>query len=120
MTIDITLLIGILFGIGTFLILQGEWIRFLFGNILLSNAVNIFVLAMSRSPRGRTVPIINEQAAQAVDPLPQALILTAIVISFGLTSYLIVYLYRLISKHHTTNMEELYPASKEKELEPWL
>ncbi len=95
MTLDIILFIGFFFGIGTYLVLQPSWIRFLFGNILLSNAVNVFILSMSGDPRGKTVPIILQGMKQSVDPLPQALILTAIVISFGLTAYLIIYLFQL-------------------------
>ena len=43
-----------------------------------------------------------------VDPLPQALVLTAIVIGFGLTAYLVMLLYRLFLDQQTTNAAELY------------
>jgi multicomponent Na+:H+ antiporter subunit C len=52
-----------------------------------------------------------------VDPLPQALVLTAIVIGFGVTAYLVTLLYRLFLDSGTTHVDELYadePAEREK------
>lgn len=118
-TLDIILLIGILFGIGVYLIIQGSWIPLLFGNILLSNAVNIFILAMSGDPHGKHVPLVQDETLVMVDPLPQALILTAIVISFGLTAYLIVYLYHLLSGNPPADFAPMYAEEKEEEIEPW-
>jgi multicomponent Na+:H+ antiporter subunit C len=47
-----------------------------------------------------------------VDPLPQALILTAIVIGFGVAAYLVFLLYRLFLDQKTTNAAELYDESR--------
>ena len=52
-----------------------------------------------------------------VDPLPQALILTAIVISFGVTAYLVMLLYRIFLDYQTTNSGELYKDEKGTERE---
>jgi multicomponent Na+:H+ antiporter subunit C len=114
--IDTALLIGVLFTVGVYLVLQRSFVKILFGFIVLTNAANLLVLKMSGEPGGRRPPIVTEPGPH-VDPLPQALILTAIVIGFGVTAYLVVLLYRLFLDHRTTNAAQLYadePAEREK------
>ncbi|MCS7090352.1 MAG: NADH-quinone oxidoreductase subunit K [Verrucomicrobiota bacterium] len=107
MQLDSALLTGVLFGTATWLILQGSFVRILFGFILLSHAVNLLVLTMSGEPSGKQAPLATESGPW-VDPLPQAMILTAIVISFGVTAYLVGLLYRLFLDHGTTHAGSLY------------
>lgn len=52
-------------------------------------------------------PILTEGISEYTDPLPQALILTSIVISFGITSLLLVLAYRTATENDTDNMEQL-------------
>lgn len=116
MQTDTALLAGLLFAVAIYLILQRSFVRILFGFIVLANAANLFVLMMGGDPTGKSAPVVSE-GGTAVDPLPQALILTAIVIGFGVTSYLVVLLYRLFLDHHTTNAGQLYdeePREREK------
>jgi len=108
MVLETAILVGLLFAVATFLILQKSFVRILFGFIILSNAANLFVLSMSGSPDGKDGPIVLAGHGEMVDPLPQALILTAIVIGFGVTAYLVVLLYRIFLDHDTTNVEELF------------
>ncbi|MCU0786933.1 MAG: NADH-quinone oxidoreductase subunit K [Verrucomicrobia bacterium] len=108
MQIETALLIGALFACATWLILQRSFVRILFGFILLSNAANLLVLSMSGRPEGRGAPVVGETEMPLVDPLPQALILTAIVIGFGVTAYLVVLLYRLFLDQNTTSVSEMY------------
>jgi multicomponent Na+:H+ antiporter subunit C len=105
---ETALLVGILFAFGTWLVLQGSFVRILFGFILLSNAANLLVLAMSANPGRKGAPVVLQEGAPMVDPLPQALILTAIVIGFGVISYLVMLLYRLFLDQKTTNARELF------------
>jgi len=107
MVLETAILIGLLFSVATFLILQKSFVRILFGFIILSNAANLFVLSMSGSPDGKSGPVVLGQGPM-VDPLPQALVLTAIVIGFGVTAYLVILLYRIFLDHNTTNVDELY------------
>lgn len=107
MVLETAILIGLLFSVATFLILQKSFVRILFGFIILSNAANLFVLSMSGSPDGKAGPVVLGETAM-VDPLPQALVLTAIVIGFGVTAYLVILLYRIFLDHHTTNVDDLY------------
>jgi multicomponent Na+:H+ antiporter subunit C len=108
MQIETALLIGVLFACATYLILQSSFVKILFGFIVLSNAANILLLSLSGPPDGRVAPIAGQSAQPLVDPLPQALILTAIVIGFGVTAYLVMLLYRLFLDQKTTNADELY------------
>ena len=108
MQYETAILVGILFACATYLILQRSFVKILFGFVVLSNAANLLVLGMSGSPDGKQPPVLLGSAAPLVDPLPQALILTAIVIGFGLTAYLVLLLYRLFLDQKTTNAAELY------------
>ncbi|MGJ3243767.1 MAG: sodium:proton antiporter [Opitutales bacterium] len=104
-----SILVGFLFGLGTYLVLQRSFVRVLFGFILISNAANLSVLHMSGRPEGLHAPVVRKQAeaALAVDPLPQALVLTAIVIGFGMAAYLVFLLYRVFLDWETTDAGEL-------------
>ncbi len=108
MQIETALLIGALFAVATWLILQRSFVRILFGFIVISNAANLVVLAMSGRPDGRAAPIVGTDAGPLVDPLPQALVLTAIVIGFGVTAYLVMLLYRLFLDQKTTTVSDMY------------
>lgn len=81
--------IGMMTAVGTYLTLRGRTFPVIIGLTLLSYAVNLFLFSM-----GRLVidlpPIISPDAPGYTDPLPQALVLTAIVISFGMTALIVV------------------------------
>jgi len=111
--IETCILVGLIVAVAVYLILQPGFVRILFGFILLGNAVNLLVLLASGDPRGLTVPIVGDgAAAQApVDPLPQALVLTAIVIGFGVIAYLVVLLYRTFLDRGTADAGELFSDS---------
>ncbi len=115
MQIETAILVGALFTISTYLLLQKSFVRILFGFVILSNGANLFILSMSGRPDGKRAPVLSEGAGMAVDPLPQALVLTAIVIGFGLTIYLIMLLYRIFLDAKTTNAETLFTPEPEDE-----
>lgn len=108
MQIETAFLVGVLFAVSTYLLLQKSFVRILFGFVALSNAVNLFILSMSGDPADKRPPVLVEGSGPLVDPVPQALVLTAIVIGFGLTIYLIMLLYRIFLDAHTTNAETLF------------
>ena len=85
----IALVIGVLTAGGVFLALRGQTFPVVLGLTLLSYAVNLFLFIMGRLAIG-VPPVINAAAEAYTDPLPQALVLTAIVISFGMTAFVIV------------------------------
>jgi multicomponent K+:H+ antiporter subunit C len=87
--------IGVLTSSGVWLVLRPRTFQVMIGLSLLSYAVNLFILAMGRL-KGGAAPLIQTGpaavAAAYADPLPQALVLTAIVISFATTALLLVVL----------------------------
>jgi multicomponent K+:H+ antiporter subunit C len=87
--------IGVLAGCGVWLILRPRTFQVIIGLSLLSYAVNLFIIAMGRI-RTDAAPILTARgpgdAAQFADPLPQGLVLTAIVISFATTALFLVVL----------------------------
>ena len=81
--------IGALTATGIYLCLRGRTFPVVLGLAILSYAINVFLFAMGRLVVDR--PPIYDKAAEAyTDPLPQALVLTAIVISFGMTALVVV------------------------------
>ncbi len=81
-----------LFGIGTYLLLQRKLSRIVIGLALLTHGANVLLITSGR--RGDP-PIIGESSSSGfADPLPQALALTAIVITFGVTTLLLALAYR--------------------------
>ncbi len=89
MELVLSLAIGIVFASGIWLLLRPRTFQVIIGMALLSYAVNLFIFAMGRVKVG-AVPIVEAGKAMTLahtaDPLPQALVLTAIVISFALTA----------------------------------
>ena len=81
--------IGVLVASAVFLLLRARTFPVILGLTLLSYAVNLFLVVMGRV-RGGAPPIVVEGTARYVDPLPQALVLTAIVIGFGMTAFVVV------------------------------
>ncbi len=81
--------IGLLTAAGIYLSLRGHSFPVIIGLVHLSYAVNLFLFAMGRLAIDRP-PILTKDAAGYADPLPQALVLTAIVISFGMTALIVV------------------------------
>jgi len=88
MELLIALAIGVLTAGGTYLSLRGRTFPVVLGLTLLSYAVNLFLFVMGRMAIGLP-PIVDPAAAGYTDPLPQALVLTAIVIAFGMTAFVI-------------------------------
>jgi len=86
-----SLVVAVLFACGIYLMLSRstQWIAI--GFILLSNGVNLFVLTAAGLPQGPVPPLLSgaEDGAAFADPLPQAFILTAIVIGLGTSSFLL-------------------------------
>lgn len=85
----IALIIGVLTACGVYLVLRARTFPVVLGLTFLSYAVNLFLFVMGRLVIGRP-PVIAGHAAGYADPLPQALVLTAIVIGFAMTAFVIV------------------------------
>jgi multicomponent Na+:H+ antiporter subunit C len=106
MEIIMAVVVGILFTCATYLLLSKSILRIIIGTGLLSHGAHLLILTMGGLKQG-AVPLLSEKAENFVDPLPQALILTAIVISFGVTAFMLVLAYRSYQELGTDNMERL-------------
>ncbi len=83
---------GLLFSIGTYLVIQRKLSRIIIGIGLLTHGANVLFILAGR--RGDPPIVGTGSAAGFSDPLPQAMALTAIVISFGVTAFLLALAYR--------------------------
>ncbi|MDX3972977.1 Na+/H+ antiporter subunit C [Shinella sp.] len=110
------ILIGLFFAAAVYLMLSKFLVRVLLGVVLLGNAVNLLLFTNGRILRG-VPPIIPEghdvPATLTANPLPQALILTAIVISFSFFAFLLVLVYRAYQDLGTDNANEMRVAEPE-------
>lgn len=106
MEILMIITIGVIFTISTYLILTKSLLRVILGVVLLSHGAHLLILTMAGLNKGAP-PLLGEEAAAYTDPLPQALILTAIVISFGVTAFLLVIAYRTYKAHNTDDLDQL-------------
>ncbi|WP_203288681.1 Na(+)/H(+) antiporter subunit C [Metabacillus sp. cB07] len=106
MEILMSIVVGILFMAATYLMLSKSLLRIIIGTGLLSHGAHLLILTMGGLKKG-AAPLLGEEASSYVDPLPQALILTAIVISFGVTSFSLVMAYRAYQELGSDNMDQL-------------
>ena len=102
--------VGIFFAVSIYLMLSKNIIRIVIGVAILSNAVNLLIFTAGRVVR-EVPPIIPEEAmvplAETANPLPQALILTAIVIAFSFFAFLLVLAYRAYQTLQTDDTDEM-------------
>ena len=81
--------VGVMFASGVYLMLRARSFPVVVGLALFSYAINFLIFLTGRLVVGEA-PIIRPEAALYPDPLPQALVLTAIVIAFGMTGFVVV------------------------------
>lgn len=104
------LVVGVLVTAGVYLIVRRNLLRVVFGLILLSNAVNLIVIGSGRLTRAApplVPPTAQVPEGAVANPLPQALVLTAIVIGFGLVVFALVLLLRAYLELETIGIGEL-------------
>ncbi|MBI4465740.1 MAG: Na+/H+ antiporter subunit C [Acidobacteria bacterium] len=107
MSILLAFVIGGLYAGGLYMLMRRSIVKLIIGLALLSHAANLLIFTASGITRGRPPLIAEGQttlAAPFADPLPQALILTAIVISFGVLAFALVLVHRT---HQTVGSDDL-------------
>lgn len=97
---------GILTAMSVYLILSKSLIRIIIGTTILTHASNLFLMTMGGLKKG-DIPIYEKGITSYVDPIPQALILTAIVISFSVTAFFLVLAFRSYKELGTDNVESM-------------
>jgi len=103
MEIVMAFVIGFLFMAAVYLILSKSLLRIIIGTGLLSHGAHLLILTMG-GLTGEAPPVLKDGAKTFADPLPQALILTAIVISFGVTAFFLVLAYRSYQELETDDI----------------
>lgn len=93
-SLTLVVLMAVLFGSGMYVMLERSLTRVLIGFLLVGNAVNILIYLMSGTPG--LAPLLDDgvDPSEISDPLPQAFILTAIVINLGITAFMLALIYR--------------------------
>lgn len=101
---------GILYAAGIYLMLRRRLAQLIIGLGLLSNGTNLLIFTSGGLTRGRP-PVVPDGAASLVppyaDPVPQALVLTAIVIGFGLLAFSLVLAHRVHATVGTDDVDEV-------------
>lgn len=112
MEVVLALLAGFLVASGAYLMMSGKTLPYLFGLTMISNAANLLIFGSGRLTYGAPplVPAGATTVEGAANALPQALILTAIVIGFGLLVFALALAYRSYFALGTTEMDDMRDA----------
>lgn len=116
MEIILAIVVGLLYASGIYLMLRRSLVKLVIGLVLLGNGVNLLIFLLGGLVRGKP-PIIpgsdNFLGEIYADPVPQALILTAIVISFGLQSFAIVLIKRTYIVVDTDDLDQIHSTEED-------
>jgi len=115
MELLLAILVGVLYTAGVYMLLRRSILKFIIGIIFMSNATNLLVFLAAGLVPGQPVFIKsgNADTAYLADPLPQAMVLTAVVIGFGIVVYLLAVKYRLFHETRTDDLDQLKPTEEE-------
>jgi multicomponent K+:H+ antiporter subunit C len=112
----LALFIGAMTAAGVYLLLRARTFDVVLGMTLLSYAVNVFIFLTGRVAIGKSAIVDGERTATLMayaDPLPQALVLTAIVISFAMTALLLVIALRANGETASDHVDGVEPDARE-------
>lgn len=102
----IIIVVGVLITVATYLLLSDHIIQVILGAAVFTHAVHLLLMAMGGF-KGQTVPILEKGEESYVDALPQALILTSIVINFAVTAFFLVLAYHIFQRTKTAQLHQL-------------
>ncbi len=105
----LSILIGVLYGSAVYLLLRRNIFKLILGLIFLGHATNMLLFVAGGLTAGRPAFLrgLQDEAIGMSDPLPQALILTAIVIGLGVTAFALALVYRFYKVTQTVDLDEL-------------
>ena len=109
MEIVLAILVGVLYTTGVYMVLRRSILKFIIGLIFLSNATNLLVFISSGVVAGKPAFVGSEaiEPGAMSDPLPQALVLTAIVIGFGIVVFTLALKYKFYEATGTDDLDQL-------------
>ena len=111
----LSIIVGVLYAAGFYMLLNKGMTKMIIGIMALGYASNLFIFIIARLTRGLPAlikPGDSVMVSDYADPIPQAFILTAIVIGFGIQAFAIVLLRKVYKKTGTANMDELNLTDK--------
>ena len=113
MEIVMAIIVGTLYAAGIYMIRRRSLVKLIIGLALLGYASNMLIFSMGELVRGNA-PLVHEgvDLSSFADPLPQALILTAIVIGFGAQAFAIVLIRRVYQRIGTDDIDKLISTDK--------
>jgi multicomponent Na+:H+ antiporter subunit C len=109
-TVVLAFVIGLLYAAGLYLVMRRSMVKLILGLVLLGHAANLLIFTVGGLTRGGT-PLVPEGATAPVppfpDPVPEALVLTAIVIGFAVQAFALVLIKRAHRETGTDDMDSL-------------
>jgi multicomponent Na+:H+ antiporter subunit C len=115
MSLLMAILIGFLYAVSIYLLLRRSIVKLVLGILFLSYATNLmlfFAGGLTETSPAFADPNAGAEIIQTSDPLPQALILTALVIGFGVAAFSMVLIYRFYKETGTVDLDELSEPEK--------
>lgn len=113
MEIVMALIVGTLYAAGVYMIRRRSLVKLIIGLALIGYASNMLIFSMGELVRGNPPLLDGEiEFSSFADPLPQALILTAIVIGFGAQAFAIVLIRRMYQRIGTDDVDKLISTDK--------
>ena len=113
MTVVLAIVAGVLFAAAVYLMLRRSVLKLALGLSLLANAANLVIFVSAGLTRGEP-PLVREgevaPPAGAADPLPQAMVLTAIVISFAVLAFTLTLMHRVYQEGGSDDVDDLSEA----------
>lgn len=108
MEITLSILVGILYAVGVYMLLRRSILKFIIGIIFMSNATNLMVFLTAGVVRGKPAFVNAGVHAEIIaDPLPQAMVLTAIVIGLGIVVFTLALKYKFFNLTGTDDLDQL-------------
>ncbi len=116
MTLILAVLIGVLYAAGLYMMMRRSIVKLIAGLALLGYASNLFIFTIGRLTRAAppiVPPGLTAPAEPFADPVPQALILTAIVIGFGLQAFALALIRRAYETAQTDDLDNMKATDRE-------
>lgn len=113
MVLVLSILVGVLYASGVYMILRRSLVKVIIGLIFLGHAANLLIFTIGRITKGKPAFVPETGLSEPfADPLPQALILTAIVIGFGVQAFALVLFKRTYDRVGTDDLDQLKSTDK--------
>jgi multicomponent Na+:H+ antiporter subunit C len=116
MEVVLAILVGVLYTAGVYMLLRRSILKFIIGIIFMSNATNLLVFLSAGIVPGNPAFVGGEVTdySQLADPLPQALVLTAIVIGLGMVVFILALKYKFFEVTGTDDLDQLKQTDSQK------